>query len=85
MSLSKAIFVRPESGFRLFIRFKDGNEGIVDLSNLAGKGVFAAWNKGDLFEKVYIDSTGAIAWNEELDICSDALYERLVNKENATN
>jgi hypothetical protein len=44
-------------------------QGIVDLSDLAGKGVFADWDKDDLFNKVYIDEeSGAIAWPGNLDI-----------------
>lgn len=55
--------------YNLRLSFNDGTEGIVDLSDLAGKGVFVAWDKDDLFNKVYIDKeSGAISWPGNLDI-----------------
>ncbi len=81
MSIVKPLSIRTEPGFKLFIKFSDDNEGIVDLSDLVGKGVFKEWGNSDLFNKAYIDITGAIAWNDELDICSDALYERIIRNE----
>lgn len=85
MSLIKPLLVKPEPNFHLFIKFNDGKEGVVDLSSLVGKGVFAAWLNSDLFNKVYIDETGAVAWNNDLDICSDALYSQLTEMKDATN
>jgi hypothetical protein len=79
MSIAKPIQIRPENGYKLFIKFSDGKEGIVDLSNLVGKGVFSVWNDQELFKQAYIDVTGAIAWNNDLDICSDALYDKIKN------
>ena len=85
MSIVKPLLIKTEPGFKLFIKFSDGNEGIVDLSDLVGKGEFKEWGNGDLFYKAYIDVTGAVAWNDELDICSDALYERIIKSNNAKN
>ncbi len=79
MSIIKPLLIKTEPVFKLFIKFSDGNEGTVDLSDLVGKGVFNEWNNSDLFNKAYIDVTGAIAWNDELDICSDAVYERIIH------
>ena len=36
--------VEPRSGYRIWIRYDDGASGVVDVSHLAGRGVFAAWN-----------------------------------------
>lgn len=85
MSIVKPLLIKTEPGFKLFIKFSDGNEGVVDLSDLAGKGVFKVWDNSDLFNRAYIDETGAIAWNDELDICSDALYERINGKEKSNS
>ncbi len=78
MSIIKPIFIKTEPGFKLFIKFSDGNEGIVDLSDLVGIGVFKEWINNELFNKAYIDVTGAITLNDELDIFSDALYEKII-------
>ena len=36
--------VEPREGYRIWISYADGPAGEVDLSHLAGRGVFAAWN-----------------------------------------
>jgi len=77
--------VRPKEvtaleGYRLWLRYEDGVEGEVDLSDLAGRGVFVAWRDRAFFEGVRIDETGGIAWGEDIDLCPDALYLRLTGK-----
>ena len=39
----KIVEVCPREGFKLYLRQDDGVAGEVDLSALAGQGVFAAW------------------------------------------
>jgi hypothetical protein len=69
MESLKAISATPLGKYKLRLSFNDGVEGIVDLSDLAAKGVFKAWEKDDTFNKVYIDEeSGAIAWPGNLDI-----------------
>ena len=72
--------VKPLDNYRLWIKFSDGIEGVIDLSNLAGKGVFALWNDYRKFEKVSIGSGGEIAWNDQVDLCPDAVYLRITGK-----
>lgn len=73
-TMQKLLTVEPRSDFRLYLKFEDGAEGVVDLSHLAGKGVFSIWNQPGEFEAVRITDDGAIGWGEEVDICPDALY-----------
>jgi Protein of unknown function (DUF2442) len=42
--VKKITAVKSLDGFRLWLRFSDGIEGMADLSDLAGRGVFSAWN-----------------------------------------
>ena len=49
----------------------------VDLSDLAGRGVFVAWEDPAVFSQVKLGSHGAIEWPGDLDLCPDALYLRL--------
>ena len=49
----------------MWVKYADGEEGEVDLSHLAGKGVFSVWDDYEVFEKVYIGRYGEIAWSEE--------------------
>ena len=78
--MKKAVEVKALDGYRIWLRFADGVEGEVDLSHLAGRGVFKAWSDRKVFETVQVDRSGAIVWNEELELCPDALYLRLTGK-----
>ena len=78
--MPRPIQVKPLENYRLWVEFSDGVEGIVDLSHLAGQGVFAIWNDYREFQKVHIGSSGEIAWSEEIDICPDAIYLKITGK-----
>lgn len=78
--MKKAVEVKPLEGFRIWVRYEDGAEGEVDLSDLAGRGVFQVWKDRRVFETVHVDESGAIAWQGELDLCPDAVYLRLTSK-----
>jgi hypothetical protein len=45
-----------------------------------GRGVFAAWNDASFFARVHLDASGAISWDDEIDLCPDALYLMLTHK-----
>ncbi len=78
--MKKITEAKALGNFRLWLRFSDGTEGIADLSDLAGKGVFSAWNAPDVFAKVVVTDFGAVAWGDEIDLCPDALYLRVTGK-----
>lgn len=59
--MKKITEARALEAYRLWLRFGDGVEGIADLSDLAGKGVFAAWNTPGAFAKVRVTDFGAVA------------------------
>lgn len=67
---------RPLDGYRLWLKYADGVEGEVDLSDLAGRGVFQAWSNREVFQAVQVDESGALTWPGEIDLCPDALYLR---------
>jgi hypothetical protein len=73
----KIIEAVPREEYKLFLRFEDGVAGEVDLSALAGRGVFAAWRQPGVFERVTVSEAGAVEWPGELDLCPDALYMQL--------
>jgi hypothetical protein len=74
------IEVAPQENFTLFLRYDDGVSGIVDLSFLAGRGVFARWLEPGVFEAVTLAEAGNPAWPGGIDLCPDALYMRLTGK-----
>ncbi len=80
LQFPKVIAVHAIEKYKIFLKYDDGTEGIVDLSDAAGKGVFNYWDINDNFFKVYIDrETDGVAWSSQLDICPDAQYLNLKN------
>lgn len=82
-TMPKPVEVKPLKNFRLWLRYDDGAEGEVDLSDLACKGVFRAWSKPGPFEAVHVSGHGSIAWTGDLELCPDALYMQLTGKKPA--
>jgi hypothetical protein len=76
----KPLEVLPRSGYRIWLRYSDGAQGEVDLSHLAGRGAFRAWDTPGAFETVHVAEDGSISWGEGLDLCPDALYLQLTGK-----
>lgn len=76
----RPILVRALPNHRLHLEFSDGFQGEVDLSDLAGKGVFAAWNDYSFFQKVHIGDHREIRWNDDIELCPDSLYLKLTGK-----
>ena len=67
--------VRTRPGYRLWVRFADGVEGEVDLSDLVGKGVFASWKDPREFVRASVDQeSGSVVWPGGIDVAPDALY-----------
>ena len=52
----KPVQVKPLPSYRLWLKYADGVAGEVNLSHLAGKGVFALWNDYAAFERVYYEA-----------------------------
>ncbi len=77
----KPIKAEALSKYRIKVTFEDGVTGEADLSDSAGKGIFQFWDIDDNFEKVYINKeTDGIAWNEELEICPETVYEQVMTE-----
>ena len=65
---------------RLGVTFDDGIRGVVDLSNLAGRGVFSLWDDYAEFEKVRLGENGELIWSDQIDLCPNSLYLRVTGK-----
>ncbi|MFQ5788740.1 MAG: DUF2442 domain-containing protein [Thermodesulfobacteriota bacterium] len=76
----KPVEVKASADYKLWVKYSDGVEGEVDLSHLTGKGIFELWNDYSAFEKVYIGSSGQIAWSDKIDICADSIYMEITGK-----
>lgn len=76
----RPLLVRALPKYRLYLEFVDGAKGEVDLSDLAGKGVFGRWNDYIFFEQVHIGDHREIKWNDDIELCADSLYLKLTGK-----
>jgi uncharacterized protein DUF2442 len=72
--------VKALSDYKIWIRFGDGAEGEVDLSYLAGRGVFSPLQDYRVFQQVHIGPGGEIAWSDEMELCPDSIYLKLTGK-----
>jgi hypothetical protein len=76
----KIVELSPRENYTLFLRYEDGTEGVVDLSSLAGRGVFASWLVPGIFEQAKLSDAGVPEWPGEIDLCADSLYMQLTGK-----
>lgn len=65
--------------YRLYLRFEDGIEGVVDLGpHLSFRGVFEPLRDPAYFAQVRVDpGLGTVAWPNGADLDPDVLYGRI--------
>lgn len=71
--------VEAPDGYRLHVRFIDGLEGEVDMSEFVhapDAGVFAVLADPDVFAQAYVE-LGAVTWPGELDLAPDAMHDEI--------
>ena len=71
--------VKPEAHYRLFVRFKDGAAGRVQLRPEELTGALAPLRDEQFFEQVFIDY-GAVAWPGDIDLAPDAMYAQIAGQ-----
>ncbi len=78
--LKDIVSANPLDGLRLYIRFEDGVEGVVDVSSLVSfQGVFAPLKDPAWFAQVKVNpELGTVCWPNGADLDPDVLYGRLV-------
>jgi hypothetical protein len=82
----KIVACKAKPDYILWIRFDDGLEGEVDLSNLVGHGVFKAWESVPFWESVRVDSESeTVAWGEEIDLDPFVLKQEILSSKNDSN
>ena len=71
--------VKPLEDYQVWIKFSDGVDGTVDLSDLAGKGGFSVWKDKKVFESIVVDSVShTMVWQGEIGLCPDTLYAKIL-------
>ncbi len=71
--------VKPEPDYCLFLRFKDGLTGRVQLREEELTGVLAPLRSERFFAQGFIDC-GAVAWPGEIDLAPDAMYAQVAKQ-----
>lgn len=69
--------VEATGGYRLRVKFVDGVEGEVDLSDRLTGPMFEPLKDPELFARAGVDEFGAVCWPNGADLAPDALYARL--------
>lgn len=77
--ITEAAAIRP---YTVYIKFKDGIEGAVDLDDVVGSGgVFNPLTDIKYFAQMKFDKQlGTICWPNGADICPDTLYAKVKAK-----
>ena len=73
------VAVEALDGYRLHVRFADGLEGMVDMSDRVrapNAGVFAVLADPGIFAQVYVDLE-AVTWPGEIDLAPDAMHDEI--------
>jgi hypothetical protein len=78
--LPELVEVEARDGLGIWVRFDDDVSGEVDLSHLAGMGVFKAWDDPGFFQQVFIGEGGEVSWPNEIDIDPYKLYMDVTGK-----
>lgn len=74
------IEVKALPGYRVKVKFKDGVEGEVDLSDRLFGPMFEPLKDDAFFFSVFIDEFGVMCWPNKADIAPDALYKEILTK-----
>ena len=80
--MPKLTLVKAKKNFRLYLKYSDGKDGIIDLNRLKDRIGFKSLCNPHLFETVFIDpDTNDICWEGGITICKDAVYRQLELKQ----
>lgn len=85
--LKDIVAVKPLDGYQLWLRFEDGIEGVVDISQLISfSGIFAPLQDLTYFAQVQIHpELGTIVWQNGADFDPDVLYALVTKRSISTD
>ena len=76
----RPVKVEPRPDYRLYLEYSDGTAGEVDLSHLAGRGVFKAWGDSEFYRAVRLEASRHVSLGDGIELCADSLYMKLTDK-----
>ena len=73
----RIVAAEVRDGYTVWVKFADGNEGVLDLSEFRAEGEsFTSWDDRAFFESMKLEG-GSLAWGDNIDFCPNLLYMRL--------
>lgn len=81
MVMNEVVDLRVLQDYRIWLRFKDGEEKIINFRPFIGKGFTAELLDKEKFQKAFIEPGGGIAWENGYDFCPNYLKELAGEKE----
>jgi hypothetical protein len=72
--MEKVIDIKALDNYKLFLKYENGVEGVIDLNDIVGKGVFEKFNDVSYYKNVKVGEFGEPNWNDELDIDPTSAY-----------
>lgn len=79
--MHRIVDVKPLADCRVWVKFSDNTEGVADLSDLKGRGVFSKFCDEKYFSSVFIDpESHTLAWPGGIDIDPEVLYAEVSGK-----
>lgn len=80
--LKDVVQVECLNGYRLQIRFQDGVQGVIDVSEqVEFTGIFAPLKDRDYFGQVYVNADiGTVCWPNGADLDPDVLYAAITGE-----
>ena len=81
--MNEVVKLKALNDCRVWIKFKDGEEKVVNLEPYIGKGLTVELLNYEKFKQVFIEPGGGIAWENGYDICPNFLKELAAEEEHA--
>ena len=82
--LPRPVAVEARDGYRLWVRYADGVEGVVDLADMIerlGSDLFEGWKERNFFEpRVQAGDGGPVFASDVIQLCPDALYLEITGR-----
>ena len=77
VEFTEVVDIKVLDGYKVWVRFHDGTDGIVDMSEYCDKPFSAEiWADREKFESVYLEH-GVPKWSEDCDIAPEHFYHKI--------
>lgn len=77
MRLVQPTGVEARDNWRIWVEYSDGVSGEVDLTDMAEDPALAELRNADFWKSVRITDYRAIAWSDDIELCTDSIYAEL--------